>query len=233
MIRALFLDDEPLALRQLERYAAQMPFLEVVAACTSASAAKEYIPSVDVLFIDINMPDITGLDFVRSLEQPPLVVFTTAYAEYALEGFRVNAVGYLLKPFSLAEFREVAEKVKMIVELHRKAEEIRDPVSVLYFKTDYKTVPVSVDRIQYVESMSEYLKLYLDGQEMPLVVLYSLKRLMEQLPEGRFMRVHRSYIIPLDRIREANASVVVLDNGTSIPVGESYRAAFKEYLASR
>lgn len=229
MIRALFLDDEPLALRQLERYAAQMPYLEVVAACTSASAAKEYIPSVDVLFIDINMPDITGLDFVRSLEQPPLVVFTTAYAEYALEGFRVNAVGYLLKPFSLAEFREVAEKVKMIVELRRKAES----VSVLYFKTDYKTVPVSVDRIQYVESMSEYLKLYLDGQEMPLVVLYSLKRLIEQLPEGRFMRVHRSYIIPLDRIREANASVVVLDNGTSIPVGESYRAAFKEYLASR
>ena len=234
MIKALLLDDEPLALRQLQLYAEKTPFMEVVAACTSASIAKEFISSVDVLFIDINMPDITGLDFVRSLEQPPLVVFTTAYAEYALEGFRVHAAGYLLKPFSLAEFQEVAMKVNEQVELRRKADAAARPVKdVLSFKTDHKTVLVEMDRIRYIESMSEYLKIYLDGEAAPLVVLYSLKRLVEQLPAHRFMRVHRSYIVALSRIREASAVNVVLEEGVIIPVGESYRASFRKYLASR
>jgi len=234
MIKALLLDDEPLALRRLEHYAAQIPYLEVTAACTSAQQAREWIASVDVLFIDINMPDISGLDFVRSLEQAPLVVFTTAYAEFALEGFRVNAIGYLLKPFSLSEFRAEVEKVKEIVETRRKALQAeRSAPEVLYFKTDYKTVPVEIDTIRYVESMSEYLKIYLDGQDAPLIVLYSLKRLAEQLPADRFMRVHRSYLIPVSRIREASSAAVLLEGDVLVPVGESYRAAFREYLKSR
>ncbi len=231
MIKALLLDDEPLALRQLELYAAKLPYLEVLAACTSAREATGYVSAADVLFVDINMPDVSGLEFVRSLEQPPLVVFTTAYAEYALEGFRVNAVGYLVKPFSLAEFREQADKVRDIVETRRKAAASQPEQQVLRFKTDYKTVSVEVDRIRYVEGMSEYIKIYLDGQDAPLVVLYSLKRLMEQLPPERFMRVHRSYIVPLSRIREATATGIIMEDGATIPVGESYRAAFRTWLA--
>ena len=233
MIKALLLDDEPLALRQLELYAAKLPYLEVLAACTSAREATGYVSAADVLFVDINMPDVSGLEFVRSLEQPPLVVFTTAYAEYALEGFRVNAVGYLVKPFSLAEFREQADKVRDIVETRRKAAASQPEQQVLRFKTDYKTVSVEVDRIRYVEGMSEYIKIYLDGQDAPLVVLYSLKRLTEQLSADRFMRVHRSYIVPLSRIREATLSTIVLEEGLSIPVGDSYRAAFRAWLSRR
>ena len=225
MIKALLLDDEPLALRQLELYAAKLPYLEVLAACTSAREATGYVSAADVLFVDINMPDVSGLEFVRSLEQPPLVVFTTAYAEYALEGFRVNAVGYLVKPFSLAEFREQADKVRDIVETRRKAAASQPEQQVLRFKS------VEVDRIRYVEGMSEYIKIYLDGQDAPLVVLYSLKRLMEQLPPERFMRVHRSYIVPLSRIREATATGIIMEDGATIPVGESYRAAFRTWLA--
>jgi len=231
MIKALLLDDEPLALRQLELYAAKVPYMEVLASCTSARQAIQWVSAADVLFVDINMPDVSGLEFVRSLEQPPLIVFTTAYAEYALEGFRVNALGYLVKPFSLAEFREQADKVQEIMETRRKAAALLSAPAMLYFKTDYKTVTVNPDEIRYVEGMSEYIKIYLDGREAPLVVLYSLKRLTEQLPADRFMRVHRSYIVPLARIREATLSTIVLEEGFSLPVGDSYRAAFRAWLS--
>ncbi|MBR1569213.1 MAG: response regulator transcription factor [Bacteroidales bacterium] len=231
MIKALLLDDEPLALRQLELYAAKVPYMEVLASCTSARQAIQWVSAADVLFVDINMPDVSGLEFVRSLEQPPLIVFTTAYAEYALEGFRVNALGYLVKPFSLVEFQEQADKVQEIVETRRKAAALQSAPAMLYFKTDYKTVTVNPDEIRYVEGMSEYIKIYLDGREAPLVVLYSLKRLTEQLPADRFMRVHRSYIVPLARIREATPSTIVLEEGFSLPVGDSYRAAFRAWLS--
>lgn len=232
MIKALLLDDEPLALRQMELYAGKTPCVEVLAACSSAAQARPLAGEADVLFVDINMPDMNGLDFVRSLVNPPLVVFTTAYSEYALEGFRVNAVGYLLKPFSLADFQKEAEKADMIVRTRRKAAGTDDGQDCILFKADHKVVKVELSRILYAESMSEYMKLYLEGEKVPLIVLYSLRHLAEQLPADRFMRVHRSYIVALQRIREASASSVLLDNGTSIPVGESYRQAFRYYLAS-
>lgn len=231
MIKALLLDDEPLALRQLELYAGKTPCVQLLAACTGVAQARAFVEQADVLFVDINMPDMNGLDFVRSLENPPLVVFTTAYAEYALEGFRVNAVGYLLKPFSLADFQKEAEKADRIVATRRKAAASAPEADFLSFKTDYKTVRVALSRLRYAESMSEYLKLYLDGQTAPLVVLYSLKHLMEQLPPERFMRVHRSYIVALSRIREASATGIIMEDGATIPVGESYRAAFRTWLA--
>lgn len=229
-IKALLLDDEPLALRQLEMYAAKVPDMEVVGACHSASAAMSLVQQADVLFADIQMPDISGLDFVRSLQKPPLVVFTTAFAEYALEGFRVNAVGYLLKPFSLDEFCKVTDKVRHLLELERRAVE---PVSadVLHFKADYKNITVPLNSIRYVESMSEYIKIWLDDNPAPVLILYSMKRLIEQLPASRFVRIHRSYIVSLSHIREASATAVTLDNGITLPVSESYRPAFRSWLA--
>lgn len=232
MIKALLLDDEPLALRQLELYCGKVNDLQVVGACTSASAALDLADEADVLFVDINMPDVNGLDFVRSLAHPPLVVFTTAYAEYAVEGFRVQAVDYLLKPFGLEDFRRAVERVRHILSVEKAAREQSRP-GILHFKTDYKTVSVPLHSIRYIESMSEYVKIWLDTQETPLVVLYSLKRLMEELPEGRFMRIHRSYIVALSRIREANATSVTLEGGISLPVSESARPAFRSWLNTR
>lgn len=235
MIRVLAIDDEPLALKQLEMYIAKASDLELVAACHSALEARRVLgeQQVDAMFLDINMPDITGMDFVRTLPDPPLVVFTTAYSEFAVEGFRVNAVDYLLKPFGLADFLAAAEKLRQW--LDRPA--VPEPAAVvqqddaLFFKTDYRTVRVRTEDIRYIEGMSEYVKVWLTDTSVPLIVLVRLKSLEDRLPAGRFMRVHRSYIINLSHIREVSREGISLDNGTLIPVGDSYRQVFKDFLA--
>ncbi len=231
MIRVIAIDDEPLALRQLEMYMARVPYLELVATCSSAAMAQPYVAKADALFLDINMPDLSGMDFIKSLPHPPAVVFTTAYSEYAVEGFRVNAVDYLLKPFSFKEFEASCEKLRKHLEMQA-ALEARESDPVLHFKADYRTLSIDVRKILYVESMSEYVKIFLVDAEAPVVVLYSLKNLIEQLPADRFMRIHRSYIIALGHIAEASRTSVRLDNGKTLPVGELYRPAFSAYLAS-
>jgi DNA-binding LytR/AlgR family response regulator len=231
MIRVIAIDDEPLALRQLEAYIGKVHFLNLVASCSSAAAAGPYLDDADAVFLDINMPDLSGMDFIKSLPNPPAVVFTTAYSEYAVEGFRVNAVDYLLKPFSFKEFEETCEKLRKHIEMKR-ALESKETDPIFHFKADYKTISIDVRKIIYVESMGEYVKIYLSDSQFPIIVLYSLKRLIEQLPQESFMRIHRSHIIALAHIAEASRTVVKMDNGVSLPVGESYRPAFAEYLAS-
>lgn len=227
MIRVLIIDDEPLALRQLGMYVGKIPFFELVAACPSAAAARPYVESVDLMYVDINMPDLSGMDFVRSLTDPPLVVFTTAYSEYALDGFRVHAVDYLLKPFGFQEFESSAQRIREMIERTRP---VTRQEEVLTFKMDYKTVRVDPSRLRYAESMSEYLKIWLEGADVPLVVLYSLKRLAEQLPSDRFLRIHRSYLVNLSLVREYSRNMVTLDGGLTLPVGDMYRNALKEAL---
>ncbi len=231
MIRVLAIDDEPLALRQLEMYIAKVPFLKLVSSCRNAVSAKPLLESVDAVFLDINMPDLNGLDFIRSLSSPPAVVFTTAYSEFAVDGFRVNAVDYLLKPFSFNEFLASCEKLRGHLEMKAALIE-KETGPILHFKADYRTVSVDSRKIVYVESMSEYIKIMMTDSEMPVIVLYSLKHLIEQLPAGRFMRIHRSYIVSLSHIAEASRTAVRMDNGITIPVGEVYRPAFAEYLDS-
>ena len=231
MIRIIAIDDEPLALRQLEMYIAKIPFLELVAACSSAAQAEPYVAKADALFLDINMPDLSGMDFIKSLPHPPAVVFTTAYSEFAVEGFRVNAVDYLLKPFSFKEFEASCMKLRRHLEMQT-AVEAREAAPILHFKADYRTISIDVQKIVYVESMSEYVKIFLVDSDAPVVVLYSLKKLIEQLPADRFMRIHRSYIIALGHIAEASRTSVRLDNGKTLPVGELFRPAFSAYLAS-
>ena len=224
MIRVVAIDDEPLALRQLEMYIGKIPFLELVAACPSAAAARPYVERADILYV-------SGMDFVRSLEHPPLVVFTTAYSEYALEGFKVHAADYLLKPFSFQEFEASAAHLRDRIEAARPRAESRP--EALTFKLDYKTVRVDPARIRYVESMSEYLKIWLRDEPAPLVVLYSLKRLAEQLPEDRFLRIHRSYLVNLSDIREYSRTSVTLDGGPTLPVGDLYRPALAAVLSGK
>lgn len=224
MIRILLIDDEPLALRQLEIYVSKVPFLELVATCHSAAAAAPWLEKTDAMVVDINMPDLSGMDFVRSLEHPPLIVFATAYSEYALDGFRVNAVDYLLKPFSFNEFLSSMERLKERFELKHATSPHE---KILSFRTDRRTVLVSPDKIRYVESMSEYIKVHLTDSPEPLVVLYSLRRLSEELPADRFLRIHRSYLVNFSRIRSVSSSAVTLDDGTQLPVSDLYRPAIK------
>ena len=240
MIRCLAIDDEPLALRQLVSYVGKVPFLELAGQCQSALEARAFLEhdSVDAIFCDINMPDLNGMDFVKSLAAPPLVVFTTAYSEYAVEGFRVNAVDYLLKPFGLQDFQRAANKIKELKEMER-LKELKEPTmsapdsaDALFLKADSRIIKVSIADIRYVEAMSEYLKVWLDSQPKPIITLLSMKKIEERLPDG-FMRIHRSYIVNLSKIREVNKNRVVLDASTHLPIGDLYKEAFQRYLDTR
>lgn len=237
MIRVLAIDDEPLALRQLATYIKKVEFLELAGECQSAPEAKEIMDRepIDALFIDINMPDINGMDFVKSLDVPPLVVFTTAYSDYAVDGYKVNAVDYLLKPFSMADFRRAAAKVKEQYDLRHNEPIVSqvDSDDSIFFKTEHKIVRIKIDDIRFIEGMSEYLKIHTDGRQKPVIVLLSMKKLEDRLPKSKFMRVHRSFIINLSKIQEVIKNRVIMDEDTNIPVGDLYKDTFNNYIESK
>ena len=245
MIRCFAIDDEPLALRQLATYISKVPFLELAGQFLSAAEARQALDEEqpDALFIDINMPDLNGLDFVRSLVIAPLVVFTTAYSDYAIEGYKVDAVDYLLKPFSLEDFQRAALKVKAQHELRQMPKSTVSSVNsddVLFVKAEHRIINLPIADIVYIEGMSEYLRIHLAGSEKPIVVLLSMKKLEERLP-AYFMRIHRSYIINLKKIKEVGKGRVIMNvpagNASSedlyLPIGDLYRDAFNEYLNKR
>lgn len=230
MIRCLAIDDEPLALQQIAAYINKVPFLELAAQCQSALEARQFLSDdrVDAIFCDINMPDLNGMDFVKSLTAPPLVVFTTAYSEYAIEGFKVNAVDYLLKPFGMQEFMRAANRLQERLSVPAAAP-AAETDNTLFLKTDYRIVKVSIPSIRYVEAMSEYLKVWIEGETKPIITLLSMKKMEERMPDN-FMRIHRSYIINLDKIQEVNKNRVIMDADTYLPIGDLYKEAFQAYL---
>lgn len=199
---------------------------------------------IDCIFCDINMPDLDGMSFVKGLAAPPAVVFTTAYSEYAVEGYKVDAVDYLLKPYSFDEFRHAAEKVQRILTPSPRPDDndsatasnltgtARQDAPSLFIKTDGRIVKILVKDIRYVEGMSEYLKIHLASQPRPIVALLSMKKLEDRLPSN-FMRIHRSYIINLDEIQEVNKNRVILDENTYLPIGDLYKESFTNYINSR
>lgn len=236
MIKVLAIDDEPLALRQLVTYINKVPFLELSGQCCSALEARQLLEQemVDAIFCDINMPDLNGMDFVRQLAAPPLIVFTTAYSEYAVEGYKVNAVDYLLKPFGMNDFLRAAMKVQEQYNLrHQNAPQQQSspvqPDGTIFVKTDYRVVRIAIADIRYIEGMSEYLKIHLEGQK-PIITLLSMKKMEDYLPSTLFMRIHRSYIVNLQKIQEVNKNRVILDADTNLPIGDLYKDQFNEYL---
>ena len=234
MIRCLAIDDEPLALQQLTTYIQKVPFLEFAAQCQSALEARKFLEqdTVDAIFCDINMPDLNGMDFIKSLQAPPLIVFTTAYSEYAVEGFKVNAVDYLLKPFGLDDFRRAANRIKERLENVSTNTQHPTPNTqpdTLFVKTDYRMVKINIPDIRYIEGMSEYLKIYLEGEDKPIITLLSMKKIETRLPEN-FMRIHRSYIVNLHKIQEVNKNRIIMDAETFLPIGDMYKESFQQYL---
>ncbi|MBR4565615.1 MAG: response regulator transcription factor [Prevotella sp.] len=239
-IKVLAIDDEPLALQQLVTYINKVPFLELAAQFQSAVEARAFLEqdNADAIFCDINMPDLNGMDFIKSLAAPPLIVFTTAYSEYAVEGFRVNAVDYLLKPFSLQDFQRAANK--LLTQLSALTSHLSPLLSDLspltsdyvFLKTDYRVIKVNIADIRYIEAMSEYLKVWREGETKPIITLLSMKKIEESLPDY-FMRIHRSYIINLKKITEVNKNRVFLSEDTSIPIGDLYKEAFQAFIDSK
>jgi DNA-binding LytR/AlgR family response regulator len=232
MIRCLAIDDEPLALQQISGYIKKTPFLELAGKCESALAAIEVIAEipVDLMYVDINMPDLSGMDFIKTLENPPKIVFVTAYSEYALEGFRVDAIDYLLKPISYVDFLRSANKVKTWFDTnHKKSDEVRSNNDFLFIKSDYKLLRINFEDIKYIEGMSEYIKIHLTNDK-PVMTLLSMKSIEDQLPSGRFMRVHRSYIVNLSKISVIERSRIIFDGKVYIPVSDQYKTNFQNYI---
>lgn len=237
MIRCLAIDDEPLALQQLVTYIDKIPFLELAAQCQSALEARKYLEqeTVDAIFCDINMPDLNGMDFVKSLQSPPMVVFTTAYAEYAVEGFKVNAVDYLLKPFGLQDFQRAANRIRERLDTTTRLPQqggVGGGPDTIFVKTEYRIVKVTIADIRYIEGMSEYLKIYIEGESKPIITLLSMKKITEHLPDT-FMRIHRSYIVNLTKIQEVNKNRIIMDADTYLPIGDLYKEAFQRYLDTK
>lgn len=244
-MRCIAIDDEPLALRQISGYIGKIPFLELVATFRSAVTAQEWLGEneTDLIFVDINMPDMTGVEFVQSLETKAMVIFTTAYAEYAIEGFKLSAIDYLLKPFGLQEITRAAEKALSLYELLQLQEQLSGESAqtedltesaedgVLSVHADRKTHLVKLSNIVYLESAGEYVRLHLaDGTK--LVTLFRLKNMENELQSSQFMRVHRSYIINLSYISGYTKGRVFLSNDDYVPIGESYKELFANYMNS-
>ena len=241
MVRCIAIDDEPLALRQIKSYIERTEQLELVATCRSAIDAQKVIDSeqIDLIFVDINMPDISGLDFVRSLTTSHYIVFTTAHPEFALDGFKLNAIDYLLKPFTYDEFMKASQKVISLVDLVERCHAAENAIAqneaessdkeFISVKADYKTQLVKIADIVYLESAGEYVRLHIEGSST-ITTLFRLKNMETTLPQDGFLRVHRSYIVNLKRIASYTKGRIFLDNGEYIPLGENYKERFFEYF---
>lgn len=237
MIRCIIVDDEPLAVAQLEKYVERVPFLVNIESCSSAAEAMEFLSTgnVDAMFVDINMPDIDGVQFVRSLVNPPFVVFTTAYSEYAIEGFKLDAIDYLLKPIAFEDFLKASNKLNRIYSMNNNVQSAMEQGEgmchdCLFVKSDYRMLRVPISSIKYIESMSEYVRIYVEDSPKPIVSLLSMKKIEESLPAGDFMRVHRSYLVNLNKVKEVSKMRLVYDGGVYVPIGEMYKDAFFEYI---
>ncbi len=240
MIRCIIVDDEPLAVAQLEKYVERVPFLVNVGSCSSATEAMEYLSAgnVDAMFVDINMPDIDGVQLVRSLPHPPMIVFTTAYSEYAIDGFRLDAVDYLLKPIAFDDFLKAANKLNRYSSLKGQPQQDCEQDEGIfhdcfYVKSDYRMLRVPVSSIKYIESMSEYVRIFVDDCAKPVISLLSMKKIEESLPACDFMRVHRSYLVNLNKVKEVSKMRIVYDGDVYIPIGDMYKDAFFEYIDKR
>jgi two-component system LytT family response regulator len=231
-LRCVIVDDEPLAIKVIEGHINQTPFLELSAKFTHPLQALDYLSEneTDLLFIDIQMPDLSGLDLVKGLLNPPVLILTTAYDQYAIEGFRVDAIDYLLKPIDYPEFLKACNKAReLFAARHGARHDFQTSKEFLFIKSEYKIVRINFNEIRYIQGMSEYVRIFLT-QGKPVMSLLSLKSLEAELPAGRFMRVHKSYIVNLEKISVIERNEIVYDNGTIIPVSPQYKAKFQEFI---
>lgn len=232
MIKCIAIDDEPHALRQLAEYIEAVPYLSLEGSFESAFDACNFLHdnAIDLIFVDINMPDINGIDFVKSLSKNVKIVFITAHSEFAYEGFQLDAADYLLKPISFTDFLKSANKVnERYFQQNSCLPEIQQNRDYLFIKSEYRVIRINFKDIKYIESKREYVKIFLEGSE-PITTLMSIKKLEETLPGNMFMRVHRSFIVNLDKITVVERNRIIFDNKVYIPISENYGEKFQEYM---
>ncbi|MDP4185061.1 MAG: LytTR family DNA-binding domain-containing protein [Bacteroidota bacterium] len=232
-MRTIAIDDEPLALQLVTGYIKKTPFLEFLGSFDNPLSAMEFMENepVDLIFLDIQMPDLTGTAFARSLSPGPRIVFTTSYEKYAIEGFKLDAVDYLLKPFGYDEFIIAAQKAQRLFDLERNAKlpEVEVNSQFLFLKSEYKIIRINFDDILYIEGLKDYIKVYLRNENKPVLSLSSMKAVESKLPASMFMRVHRSFIVNLNQIQTIERFRIVFGN-KYIPVSDQYKSKFQEFL---
>ncbi|MDO8951065.1 MAG: LytTR family DNA-binding domain-containing protein [Draconibacterium sp.] len=236
-IKGLIIDDEPLARNVIQEYAKKLPSLIIIGECDDAICAHQVIQNnvVDLLFLDINMPKLSGIEFLKTLKNPPLVILTTAYSEYALEGFELNVIDYLKKPFSFERFCKACFRAEELLTLKQSAlkpEVVEKQFDFLFIKSDKKSIKVKISDICYIEGLGDYIKLYMTDKK--LVTNLSMKKIESLLPAEQFYRIHKSFIISIDKIETIEGNMVKICN-TKLPIGNLYRQDFisiiKNYLA--
>lgn len=227
MLTLIALDDEPLALVLIERYLRELPQWQLLATFTDAAAAADFLRNntVDLLLIDINMPDISGLQFVRELpDERPLVIFVTAYKEHAHEGFDLDVVDYLLKPVAPERFKRALQKAADLLDLRRRAEAVAPPITgedFFFVFSEYQQLKITIKDILYIEGMGDYVKIFLTAQPKPVLTLERLKNLADRLEASGFRRIHRSYVVNMDKVAAMQKSRLNVA-GIWLPIGETY-----------
>ena len=238
-ITCLIADDEPMALSLIESYVLKTPFLELKAKCNSAIKAMEFLETdsdIDLFFLDIQMPDLTGIEFSRLLPAKSKVIFTTAFDQYAIEGYKVNALDYLLKPFDYNEFLNAAQKARNHFETNStqnsENQQNNKNSDFIFVKSEYRQIKINFNEILYIEGLKDYVKIYTSSHPRPILTLMSLKKLEEELPSEQFMRVHRSYIISLEKIEAIERNHVVIKDGF-ITIAPNYKDILMEYIKGK
>lgn len=231
-LKCIAIDDEPLALKLIARYVLQFPELQLVQTFEDAVSGAEYLKqdTTDLLFIDINMPDITGIDLVRALEKKPIVIFTTAYKNFAFEGFELEAIDYLLKPIDFKRFTKAVEKAIGYYKYKNPKAEEKNEQSI-YVYSEYRIIKIDLTDIEYIESMEDYIKIHIHNAKTVLT-LVSLKKISEKLPADKFQRIHRSFIVPVNKIRSIHNRKVQLPD-IELPVGKSYMDFVRNWMKFR
>ena len=241
------IDDEPLAISLLESYVNKTPFLSLAGKYNSAVNALPILSKepVDLLFLDIQMPELNGMEFSRILEGDTRIIFTTAFSQYALDSYKVNALDYLLKPISYPDFLKSANKALQWYELLREGQshpETTDPgvsssrtahtIECIFIKTEYKLMQIELRKILYIEGLKDYVKIYVEDEPRPILSLMSMKSLEDMLPTDRFIRVHRSFIVQPEKIKVIERNRIVFGK-EYIPISDNYKQKFMEFLAQR
>jgi len=232
MITTVAIDDEPLALLLIEDYIKKTTGFKLAAKFDNPLDAADFLRKnyVDIVFVDIQMPDLSGIEFTRLMEKGPKVIFTTAYEKYALEGYKLEVVDYLLKPFSYEEFLAAVNKAIRLINLEKNSpEKIDANDDFLFLKSDYKIKRINFNDILYIEGLKDYVKIYLQGNPKPILTLSTLKLLETKLPETKFMRVHRSFIVNMGKIDTIERGRIVFGK-IYIPVSDQFKNKFQEFL---
>jgi two-component system, LytTR family, response regulator len=227
-LKCIAIDDEPLALELVKDYVAKTPGLQLIQTFDDAISGGEFLRSnpVDLLLVDINMPDITGIDLVRSLQEKPMIIFTTAHKKFAIEGFELDAIDYLLKPISFERFSRAVAKAIEYHQYRKLAKE--ETAENLFVYSEYRMVKINLRDIEYIESLEDYIKIYLVNAK-PVLTLMTLKGVLEKLPGDKFKRIHRSYIVSVDKVSSILNRKAKLISSAELPISDSYSGFIDEW----